>query len=181
MIEPVSSIMRGLLEALNFPAMLATAAASSVVVFSENIRSAVGEIVWIISLLVFIFAIVWLLAKSVEWAFQFVAGQRKLRGNERAKLYFRIDSLLGYLSGITGSWELSESARDVSAQIAAIYAQLRHFGVPTPELDPSDPTTNLDDHIAFLVSLKPFIAGAPPKALRSQSSRLIQKIPKPSR
>lgn len=170
--ELVPTIIKSLLEALNFPVMLATAAASAVVVFAPGLRPAVGEVVWIISLLSFVFAVVWLIAKSVEWIFRLGISRQELRGSERTKLYFTIDSLLGTLSGITGAHYLSARGPIISAQIAVIYAQLRQLGVSTPELDPSDPTNDLDGHIAFLSSLQPFIAGAPLKALRDHAQRL---------
>lgn len=169
-----TSIVQRLPHALNLPAVLTVAVASSLIVLSPGIREAVGEVVWIVSLAVFFFAIVWLMGKFVRWAFSLGAGQRKLSGNERTRLYFTIHSLLGSLSGVTGSLFLSEGAPIISERIAEIYAQLRQFGVSTPRLDPSDPTTDLDDHIAFLRSLQPFIAGAPLQAVRGHAQRSMQ-------
>lgn len=168
----VTSIVKRLPQTLNLLAVLTVAAASSIIVLSPGIREPVGEVVWIVSLAVLLFAIVWLMGKFGGWVFSLGAGQRKLSGNERTRLYFTIHSLLGSLSGVTGSLYLSEGAPIVSERMAEIYAQLRRFGVSTPRLDPSDPTTDLDDHIAFLRSLQPLIAGAPLKALRDHAQRL---------
>lgn len=171
-----TSVFRGLPLALNLPVVLTLGVASSIIVVSQSIRETVGETVWIVSLFVSIFSIVWLIAKFATWVFSLGAGQRKLRGSERARLYFTIQSLLGSLSGLTGSLYLSEGALIASERIAEIYAQLRQFGVSTPWLDPSDPTTDLDEHIAFLKSLQPLIAEAPFRTVRDQAHRSIQNV-----
>ena len=51
-------IVKRLPQALNLPTVLTVAVASSIIVLSQGVRETVGEVVWIVSLAVLLFAIV---------------------------------------------------------------------------------------------------------------------------